>query len=66
MQTGGRRRNPKGARGLRPDAASLVVNDNTGQFPPRSLPEARKPRARGPSHYSDTLLASGHEMLPCR
>jgi len=57
MQTGGCRRNPKGARGLRPHAASLVVNDHTGQSPPRSLPAARKPRARGPSHYSDTLLS---------
>ncbi len=64
MQTGGRRRNPKGARGLRPHAASLVVNDHTGQSPPRSLPEARKPRARGPSHYSDTLLT--RNRLLCR
>jgi A/G-specific adenine glycosylase len=60
-ETAPRRRNPVGARGLRPHPSSLVVDDHSGRLPPRSLAAARKPRARGPSQYSDALLATGWE-----
>jgi hypothetical protein len=66
-----RRRNPKGAWGLRCDRARidmralalLVVNDVLGnagvarhQPPPRALSSPRKPHARDTSYYSDRLL----------
>ena len=57
MQTAPRRRNHSGSRGLRPHISSLVVSDHSGQLPPRFSSVARKPLLRGPSHYSDTLLA---------
>ena len=42
-----RRRNPKGAWGLRAISALLVVNDVTASPPPRALISPRKPHARG-------------------
>ena len=50
------RRNPKGAWGLRANAASLVGSDVPHRSPPRSWPSPRKPHARDPSHYRDGLL----------
>src|SRR4249920_3775023 len=49
--------NPEGAWGLRPHASLLVVIDATTSIPPRASPGTRKPHARGPCQYSDTLLA---------
>ena len=66
MQTTPRRRNPSGAWGLRPDPASLVVDDHSGRLPPRSLAAARKPHARDSSHYSDRLLGYGRQAAPRR
>ena len=50
------RRNPSGDRGLRADAASLLVDDAKASPPPRSLPTPRKTLPRDPSDFNHGLL----------
>ena len=50
------RRNPLGDRGLRADAASLLVDDAKASPPPRSLPAPRKTLSRDPSDFNHGLL----------
>ena len=59
MQTGRRRRNPKGSRGLRPKTLSFVVSGHPGQLPPHSASSARKTRLRGLREFSTTLPGRG-------
>ena len=53
-----RRRNPKGARGLRPNTALLASHGPPGRASARALSSARKPRARDTLGFVSTLL--GH------
>ncbi|RPI56627.1 MAG: hypothetical protein EHM55_04695 [Acidobacteria bacterium] len=52
-----RRRNPKGAWGLRASSSLLGVGDAHRHRPtPRASISPRKPHARDPCYYSDRLL----------
>ncbi len=51
------RRNPLGERGLRCISSLLVVAVVPASPPPRSSTCPRKPHPRGPTYYSDRLLA---------
>jgi len=51
-----RRRNPKGAWGLRAISALLVVNDVPASPPPRALISPCKPHARGLLYFHHGLL----------
>jgi len=56
-----RRRNPKGAWGLRAISALLVVNDVPASPPPRALISPRKPHARGLLYFHHGLLGPVNE-----